>query len=223
MGRHWIWYWTEDRYAVSRILTIQTSYTRGAFRFSAWITLGYPVSETPNEPKFVGSLSRVNVWTRALSFEEEIPKLAESCQGAPEVFDGLILRWNGYDMLSGKLEKVVPSNCVGGGNGGGPICPPTVDPSVQCRIDDFVDKTPPMAKGCPGDIFVESAKREVNVTWTEPVFSDDILLTKVEHNLKPGQVFTWGNYLVSIFGTRSIDAISHHFLSGGLRRLRQQQ
>lgn len=43
------------------------------FFSSAWITLGYPVSETPNEPKFVGSITRVNMWQRVLSFEVEIP------------------------------------------------------------------------------------------------------------------------------------------------------
>ncbi len=54
------------------------------FCFSAWITLGYPVSETPNEPKFVGSVTRVNIWTRALAFEYEIPTLVRIDGGGQE-------------------------------------------------------------------------------------------------------------------------------------------
>lgn len=133
-------------------------------------------------------MSRLNVWTRALSFEQEIPSLVENCQGAAENFEGLALRWNGYDMLSGKVEKVVPSNCATY------LCPQTVDPGV-CSVD-AKDKNGPTVKMCPQDVYIESDKKEVNVTWPEPVFSDEVMLDKIEHNLKPGQVFTWGDYLV---------------------------
>jgi len=46
---------------------------------------------------------------------------------------------------------------------------------------------------------VESDKKEVNVSWPEPQFSDETMLTRVEYNLNSGQVFTWGDYLVIYF------------------------
>ena len=156
------------------------------YHFSAWITLGYPVTETPNEPKFVGSVTRVNIWKRPLSFEREVPRMVENCVAAPDVFDGLALRWAGYNRLSGKVEKVVKSTC------GRLLCP---DGGDTCPAA-LADRSMPHADFCPGDLYVVTPLKEVNVTWQEPTFSDDVIIDRVEHNLKPGQVFTWGDYLV---------------------------
>uniref|UniRef100_A0A915IUL4 Sushi, von Willebrand factor type A, EGF and pentraxin domain-containing protein 1 n=1 Tax=Romanomermis culicivorax TaxID=13658 RepID=A0A915IUL4_ROMCU len=173
--------WTGTGYGTGLILDI-----------NAWVTLGYPVSETPNEPKFVGSISRVNVWSKGLSFEQDIPSLVENCQGAQDIYEDLALRWTGYDMISGKVEKVSPSTC-----GSWVTCPQTVDPNT-CTTEQK-DKSAPQAKSCPQDIYVESERKEVNVSWSEPIFVDDreTPLAKIEYNLKTGQVFTWGDHLVA--------------------------
>ena len=155
---------------------------------SAWITLGYPFAEAPNEPKFVGSVSRLNVWQRALTFQVDIPSLVDSCQGAQEIFDGLVVRWTGYTRLSGKVELMVPSVC------GAQTCARlSIDAAHRC---DRHDKTSPVATYCPGDIFVTTPLKEVNVTWSPPTFGDDGRVDEVEHNLRPGQVLTWGDYNV---------------------------
>lgn len=36
----------------------------------------------------------------------------------------------------------------------------------------------------------------MNITWQEPVFTSMNGHVDVKRNLKPGQVFTWGEYLV---------------------------
>lgn len=51
-------------------------------------------------------------------------------------------------------------------------------------------------ESCPGDVFVVTPLKEINVTWPEPVFASVNPLVKVEQNLKPGQVFTWGEFMV---------------------------
>ncbi len=114
------------------------------------------------------------------------------CQGAEELFDGLSLRFAGYNRLSGKVEKVVRSTCgrstmmCGGGNGGDRCDTTTM----------LVDRLMPKVDVCPGDLYVVTPLKEVNVSWQEPQFSDETQIDRVEHNLKPGQVFTWGEYLV---------------------------
>lgn len=144
------------------------------------------MTETPNEPKFVGSVTRVNMWKRPLSFEREVPRMVENCVAAPVIFDGLALRWAGYNRLSGKVEKVVKSTC------GRLLCP---DGGDTCPAA-LADRSMPHSDFCPGDLYVVTPLKEVNVTWQEPTFSDDVMIDRVEHNLKPGQVFTWGDYLV---------------------------
>lgn len=71
--------------------------------FSAYVNLGDPITEnvgnslqlpeTPHSVKnsnnersnqhFVGSITRVNMWSRALDFANEIPTIVQRCQGAP--------------------------------------------------------------------------------------------------------------------------------------------
>ncbi len=73
----------------------------------------------------------------------------DSCQGAETVFSGLVLRWTGYNRLSGKVEKVVPSSC------GSHLCPESVE-ARGCSSSEAVsmDKTSPNMEFCPGDLFV---------------------------------------------------------------------
>ncbi|KAL3983031.1 EGF-like domain family protein [Acanthocheilonema viteae] len=143
---------------------------------NAWISLGEPINEFSNEPKFVGSITRINIWKRAIDFEAEIPSIVHQCQQKQVIYDDLILRFAGYTRLSGKVEKVVRSTCGR-------------DYSRQSIKKMEVH-------GCPSDIFVISYQKEINITWQEPVFTSINGYVDVKRNLKPGQVFTWGEYLV---------------------------
>jgi hypothetical protein len=49
---------------------------------------------------------------------------------------------------------------------------------------------------CPSDIFLVTPLKEVNVSWKEPMFSSANPIDRIEKNLKPGQVFTFGEFMV---------------------------
>ncbi|KAK0398751.1 hypothetical protein QR680_002734 [Steinernema hermaphroditum] len=147
---------------------------------NAWIALGHPISDAPQEPKFVGSVTRVNVWSRELDFESEVPQLARDCQGAHEMFDGLMARFADYNRLAGKVEKITKSTCG----------------RSACKGHRCHEEQTPSVRMCPGDMFVVTAQREVNVTWQEPLFASSNGIARVEHNLRPGQMFTWGEYTI---------------------------
>ncbi|XP_042883171.1 sushi, von Willebrand factor type A, EGF and pentraxin domain-containing protein 1-like isoform X2 [Penaeus japonicus] len=156
----------------------------------AWVTLGSVESEFAgytNERGFHGRIARLNAWNRPLDFRTEIPKMVRSCMNSPVIFDGLLLRWTGYDNVRGNVERVGPSTC------GQYVCPPgyTGDCSVLER-----DKTPPRVNHCPGDMWVITRNGSEVVTWDEPVFSDNIGVTQVidKSGYSPGQAFTWGTY-----------------------------
>ncbi|VDD92750.1 unnamed protein product, partial [Enterobius vermicularis] len=144
---------------------------------NAWVSLGEAINDPPGEPKFVGSVTRIKMWNRVLDFESEIPSIVHDCQSPNELYDGLVLRFAGYNRLSGKVERVVKSTCGREQNGR------KLEKTLQVET-------------CPSDIFVTTLNKEVNVSWEEPRFiSNDGPIT-IERNLKPGQVFTWGEYLV---------------------------
>nr|XP_027224933.1 uncharacterized protein LOC113817130 isoform X1 [Penaeus vannamei] len=156
----------------------------------AWVTLGSVESEFAgytNERGFHGRIARLNAWNRALDFRTEIPKMVRSCMNSPVIFDGLLLRWTGYDSVKGNVERVGPSTC------GQYVCPPgyTGDCSVLER-----DKTPPRVNHCPGDMWVITRNGSEVVTWDEPVFSDNIGVTQIvdKSGYSSGQAFTWGTY-----------------------------
>ena len=73
-----------------------------------YVTLGstYLHGRTRTESGFHGKLTRVQIWNRALNTANEIPRQVTSCRAAPILFDGLILRWSGYDKTFGG------NNCV---------------------------------------------------------------------------------------------------------------
>lgn len=120
----------------------------------------------------------------------------ESCLEAPEILEGLAMRWNGYNMLSGKVEKIAPSSC------GVRTCPLAVDVGRVCQMDS-VDKRGPIAQFCPGDLYVESDQKEVNVSWPIPRFSDENPIEHIDHNLSPGLSQKDTSYIVFIFAIRS--------------------
>lgn len=50
---------------------------------NAWINLGHPLEGAATDPKFTGSITRVNMWTRVLDFEHDIPTIVQRCQTSP--------------------------------------------------------------------------------------------------------------------------------------------
>ncbi|XP_064091137.1 sushi, von Willebrand factor type A, EGF and pentraxin domain-containing protein 1-like isoform X2 [Macrobrachium nipponense] len=158
-----------------------------------WVTLGSVSTHHAgytNERGFHGRIARLNAWNRPLDFRTEIPKMVRSCMNSPVIFDGLLLRWTGYDKVEGNVERVGPSTC------GQYVCPPgyTGDCTVLER-----DKTPPRVDHCPGDIWVIARNGSKVVDWDEPHFSDNIGIEQVvdKSGYSPGQAFTWGTYQVA--------------------------
>lgn len=104
-----------------------------------------------------------------------------SCMNSPVMFDGLLLRWTGYDMVKGNVERIGPSTC------GQYVCPPgyTGDCSVLER-----DKTPPRVDYCAGDIWVITRNGSAVVDWDQPIFSDNIGIEQIvdKSGYSPGQV-----------------------------------
>ncbi|CAD5227116.1 unnamed protein product [Bursaphelenchus xylophilus] len=148
---------------------------------NAWINLGRPVDASDNDSKFVGSITRVHVWSRTLNFENDIPTIVQSCQDSPTLFSGLALHFANYDRLFGNVEKIVKSTCGRTDN--------------QKMLLEKRNKDITIEK-CPKDIFVVSPMKEVNVSWEEPVFSSMNTVDRVEKNFKNGQMFTFGEFQV---------------------------
>lgn len=85
-------------------------------------------------------------------------------------------------MLSGKVEKVVPSSC------GLPACVPGQEssPGQECSAE-LNDKRGPIIQFCPSDIYVQNSENEVKVNWSTPIFFDENNIDKVEHNVAPSE------------------------------------
>lgn len=145
----------------------------------------------------------MNVWRRALTFNNEIPALVDDCQGAKVVHNGLVVRWSGYTRLSGKVQQQSPSQC--GSTFNRRQCLHTAIDDANRQVEkeiynktrlffscDSKDKVAPVAESCPKEIFITTPLKEVNITWREPTFIDNGRIDKVEHNLRPGQVITKG-------------------------------
>lgn len=86
----------------------------------AWMNLGATLNDSDQVnvgSGFVGKLSRVNIWNRLLDIKTEIPSQFRSCKYAPVIYEGLQLRWHGYDQLKGSVEFIRPARC------GQRVCP----------------------------------------------------------------------------------------------------
>ncbi|XP_045124302.1 sushi, von Willebrand factor type A, EGF and pentraxin domain-containing protein 1-like isoform X1 [Portunus trituberculatus] len=158
-----------------------------------WVTLGSVESEFSgykNERGFHGRIARLNAWNRPLDFRAEIPKMVRSCMNSPVMFDGLLLRWSGYDKVKGNVERIGPSTC------GQYVCPPGY--TRDCMVLER-DKTPPRIDHCPGDMWVITHNGSAVVDWDEPLFTDNIGVTNHldKSGYSPGQAFSWGTYDVA--------------------------
>uniref|UniRef100_A0A7E4V9G4 Protein crumbs n=1 Tax=Panagrellus redivivus TaxID=6233 RepID=A0A7E4V9G4_PANRE len=153
---------------------------------NAWVSLGHPLGASDMDPKFVGSVTRVNMWTHVLDFSTEIPELVHKCQGPQTLFNGLVLRFAGYNRLHGKVEKIVKSTC------GRETCS-----EGKCTLlGKKREENSINVLSCPEDVYVVTPLKEVNVSWSEPVFMSANPIEQIEQNLKSGQVFTWGEFMV---------------------------
>ncbi|KAH3786415.1 hypothetical protein DPMN_164522, partial [Dreissena polymorpha] len=67
------------------------------------------------------------------------------------------------------------------------------------NVKAIQDKTSPVVKYCPVDIIriVSNGDRQVNVTWSEPIFHDNQANVTVWQSHQSGQAFTFGEYLVT--------------------------
>ena len=99
----------------------------------------------------------------------------------PVMFDGLLLRWAGYDKVEGNVERISPSNC------GQHICPPGY--SGDCTVLQK-DKTPPRVDHCPGNIWVITKNGSAIVNWDAPHFTDNVGIERTvqKSGYFPGQV-----------------------------------
>ena len=153
------------------------------------------------ESGFHGKLTRVQAWNRALDTNREVPLQVKSlnldenfksCKDAPILFDGLILRWSGYEKTLGGVERIMPSIC------GERKCPPGYvgqDCSSQKN-----DKIPPTVTECPGDLWVATRNGSAFVNWDTPKFTDNQAVSTLniqKPSLSPGQALHWGTYEIS--------------------------
>ena len=162
------------------------------------VTLG---STEKTDSGFHGKLTRVQAWSRALDTNREIPLQVKSlnldenfksCKDAPILFDGLILRWSGYERTIGGVERIMPSIC------GERKCPPGyVGPDCSSQKND---KIPPTVTECPGDLWVATRNGSAFVTWDTPKFTDNQAVSTLniqKPSLSPGQALHWGTYEIS--------------------------
>ena len=143
-------------------------------------------------------MTRVQAWNRALDTNREIPlqlkslnldENFKSCKDAPILFNGLILRWAGYEKTVGGVERIMPSIC------GERKCDPGyVGPDCESQQSD---KIAPTVAYCPGDLWIATSNGSAFVTWDIPKFTDNqgiSTLRIMKPSITPGQALHWETY-----------------------------
>ncbi|XP_055948273.1 uncharacterized protein LOC129981454 isoform X2 [Argiope bruennichi] len=172
-----------------------TGYAEGHYLpQNAWVNLGAPLDEKNRATAsagFHGRISRVNVWNRPLDVSYEIPTQFRSCKSAPVLYDGLLLRWTGYDRVDGTIEREGPGTC------GEYVCPAGF--TGESCATQIQDKSAPKPVECPQDIWVVTPNTSAAVTWKEPSFVDSMhTLYVMEHRgYTPGQTLSRGIHQLS--------------------------
>lgn len=160
-----------------------------------YINLGAELDETNKAIQgsgFYGRLSRVNVWSKALDINSEIPKQFRSCKNAPMLQQQLLAHWTNYDLIQGNVEREQPGQC------GQPVCPIGLT-GDECAILQQ-DKQAPKVLLCPPDMWVITPNVSTSIEWDEPHFIDDLgkpVAVAEQNNMKPGAMFNQGVYDLS--------------------------
>lgn len=185
----------------SAVAAVRSAYARDEqldshFRY-AYLNLGAELSladELNNRlvpaSGFYGRLSRVNVWSKALDINSEIPKQFRNCKaGSPLAQQHLISQWSSFDLIQGNVEREQPGNC------GQRVCP-VGQTGEDCAILQQ-DKQAPKVLLCPPDMWVITPNVSTSIDWDEPHFIDDLakpVAVAEQNNLKPGAMFSHGVY-----------------------------
>ncbi|XP_076318247.1 uncharacterized protein LOC143229580 isoform X1 [Tachypleus tridentatus] len=175
----------------------------------AWVNLGAPLDEKNKamvQKGFHGRISRVNIWGRPLDMTLDIPSQFRSCKSAGVIFDGLLLRWTGYDWVQGTVEREGPGSC------GERICS-TGFSGDDCHVLEK-DKLPPKVTFGPPDMWVVTQNMTAVINWDVPRFSDNLHSIKVieRNGLRPGQTLMRGTYDLAYIATdEARNAAQCHF------------
>ena len=65
----------------------------------------------------------------------------------------------------------------------------------------FTDYEPPKVVSCPNVTKVVVPERVLPVTWIEPIFTDNKMVTSITKSHIPGVAMSWGDYVVTYVAT----------------------
>ncbi|GMS88863.1 hypothetical protein PENTCL1PPCAC_11038, partial [Pristionchus entomophagus] len=142
-----------------------------------------------NEIMLNGEISRFSIYNRAIN-DSEVAAFTFDCAstvGTDETADALW--WSLLDQIRPRSALVSPGLCESS------TCLPGA-----CGQPNH--KSPPIATSCPSDMFLNSSRPMV-ITWKEPMFEDDVAVTKIESNYRSGDIFVWGEHHVVYTATDS--------------------
>ncbi|CAA3006472.1 sushi, von Willebrand factor type A, EGF and pentraxin domain-containing 1 isoform X1 [Olea europaea subsp. europaea] len=193
------------------VAATRTSYARDesleTYAKFGYLNLGAELSQDDSNRAlegsgFFGRLSRVNVWSKALDINSEIPKQFRSCKAGGGGANGqqqqqvarerLLSQWAHFDLIQGHVERDQPGQC------GQRVCPVGLT-GDECAILQQ-DKRAPQVLLCPPDMWVITANASTSIEWDEPHFIDDLakpVAVAEQNNLKPGAMFAHGVYDLS--------------------------
>ncbi|GMR41424.1 hypothetical protein PMAYCL1PPCAC_11619, partial [Pristionchus mayeri] len=126
-------------------------------------------------------LSRFSIFDHAIT-DKEMAQFAFACSSFVQNEN------KSGDLWWKLLEQVPRSSLVSPGLCESSTCWPGI-------CDGTNGKSPPIARFCPSDIFIDSP-RPNSIFWTEPVFEDNLEIKKIESNYRSGDIFTWGEHHV---------------------------
>jgi len=182
---------TRGNYALNE--NLDRIFKFGYINLGAELSLSSEFNKIVEGSGFYGRLSRVNVWSKALDINSEIPKQFRNCKNAPLVArDQMLAHWTNYDLIQGNVEREQPGQC------GQRVCPVGLT-GDECAILQQ-DKQAPKVLLCPPDMWVITPNVSTSIEWDEPHFIDDLakpVAVAEQNNLKPGAMFSHGVYDLS--------------------------
>ncbi|KAF7405591.1 hypothetical protein HZH66_004497 [Vespula vulgaris] len=86
------------------------------------------------------------------------------------------------------LIKCVSRTCLG-------TMPDTNEQTMRGRWGNREEGEAPKVKDCPNNIDV-TGKNGTSITWTEPIFTDNVKVTRISSNESPGRPFDVGGHRI---------------------------